>query len=555
MTPEVAPVNSNGAHAATAAPDTALLLSTSANPLDTTDSTIRPRVSAVFPDHLRAVPEQNCPEPKELLATEANPIDAPDSVVRPPKEAVLTPQQQQEQASVLQSREAANGAFSGAGGMQAAERFNDDGFVNVERYLSQQGRDFRPAGITSLICEFAGLSGVVSLHGGLPPDAAFPITGATLQLADGGSISLDDPALVAAAQQYNTSAAGYEPLRQWAEGMVQDLHSPPSPHDVIITTGSNHAVDLTLALLLDRGGALLVEEYTYPHMLEGVVESKGYSPVSVPMDGDGYIPAALRQVLDARRQMPGLPQPRILYTVPTGQNPTGLIMPLERRKELYAIACEYDLLIMEDDPYVFLQFREGDVPGLKELGESFLSLDVEGRVVRFDSCSKFLAPGFRIGWAAMPPALARKLEMAQFASSLGPTPFSQVILSKLLSSWGAEGLEAHVRKTQLEYWHRASAMHRAASQELAGLAEWHAPRAGMFLWIKLLQPPRDESALVAALRDHKVVVVPGRIGHVRGRDPSFECPYLRMAWSYCAFEDLSDGMKRLGAALRDCAGR
>lgn len=84
------------------------------------------------------MPEQNCPEPKELLATEANPIDAPDSVVRPPKEAVLTPQQQQEQASVLQSREAANGAFSGAGGMQAAERFNDDGFVNVERYLSQQ---------------------------------------------------------------------------------------------------------------------------------------------------------------------------------------------------------------------------------------------------------------------------------------------------------------------------------------------------------------------------------------------------------------------------------
>ncbi|GAB4818408.1 hypothetical protein N2152v2_005454 [Parachlorella kessleri] len=298
------------------------------------------------------------------------------------------------------------------------------------------------------------------------------------------------------------SPHGYPPLREWA------------------------ARHMLTSLLMQPGDSILVEEFTYPHMLECVLLAKGAVPLPVPLDAHGIVPAQLRQVLEQQRSRAGgSPLPRLLYTVPVGQNPTGAVTPLERRKEIYLICREFGILIIEDDPYFFLQYPQGPakVPGIPHATEagSYLSLDTDGRVVRLDSFSKFFSPGLRLGWAAAQPALIERLMTMLTAQSLGASGVTQLMTWQVLSTWGDEGLECHVCAMQREYARRADIIHSAAHRELAGLAQWERPVAGMFMWAKLLGV-EDAYDILPQLREAQVVVVPGRIAHPRVHDPQFK---------------------------------
>ena len=201
---------------------------------------------------------------------------------------------------------------------------------------------------------------------------------------------------------------------------------------------------MVLRLFLAPGDALLCEEYTYPHVAESFVLPAGYVAVPLATDGEGLVPESVEAALAARAAA-GKPA-KILYTVPTGQNPTGATTGEARKRAIYAACRRHGCLILEDDPYYYLQFGPAPVGGsggdgaaaraaaaadhahprgLAGLGASYLSLDVDGRVVRLDSFAKVLAPGLRLGWVTAAPPVVDRLVAHLHGVALGATSLSQ----------------------------------------------------------------------------------------------------------------------------------
>jgi len=370
------------------------------------------------------------------------------------------------------------------------------------------------------------------------------------------------------------------------------MHRPPTPHDILITNGANHALELITSLFLDRGDTIVMEEFSYPVMSESIALPKGYRALAVPMDDEGIIPSGLSRVLrDAweSSMLPGgAPRPKLLYTIPTGHNPTGCTTTYERRREVYELCRRFDVWIMEDDPYHYLQWRENNATGNaggKGVGDdvhrealgltgllagagrvaiSYLGMDVDQRVIRVDTFSKFLAPGVRLGWVTARADVIAKLTSALQAHTVGPCSLSQAVVAATLTTWGDAGLDAHLRRIQVEYARRCSVLAAAAERELRGLAEWKVPHAGMFLWIRLLGV-EDSTDVWSDLRDAKVVVCPGNAMRCSATSEDFVvsppaaaksrvggggCPFVRVSFSSAADIDLENGMARLGEVLR-----
>lgn len=344
------------------------------------------------------------------------------------------------------------------------------------------GRNITSGLLKDLVSSVPNREGTVALHGGLPPPECFPLSALHFTLQDGQTVTV--PASMAQ-QQYNIPPSGYPKLRDWCLHHTRRLHNPPRQHDLLITDGSTHGMEMICSLLLDAGDALLVEEYTYPHFLDCVAKLREYDIISVPIDSEGIIPEAMEAILE-RRRAEGAPLPRILYTVPIGQNPTGAVTAFARKQAVYELCRRHSIsFILEDDPYSYLQFCIGQgatMPGLHGLHlNSYLSIDVDGRVCRLDSFAKCLAPGFRLGWATGPALLIEKLAMAIQGSTLGANMISQAIVAEILCAWGDDGLHSHLQKVQAAYAARAAALHAALEKELTGLARWTTPTAGMFL--------------------------------------------------------------------------
>lgn len=459
----------------------------------------------------------------------------------------------------------------------------------------------------SIIQRFSTLPDVVGMHGGLPPPDAFPFTSFSFGVCDGTTLTIDSQPEVACAQQYNLHAKGYPPLQAWAQQLVEELHRPPCPTDTIITPGATCSLDALLRLLLNPGDPLLVEEYTYSHALEALFIPKGYDLCSVPLDHQGLCPKALNRLME-QRQAAGLPLPRVLYTIPVGHNPTGSSTTPERRQEIYQVAQAWGLVILEDDAYFWLQFPDGpeDVPGLKLPG-GYLSIDVDGRVVRIDTLAKLLGAGLRLGWVTAAPRVIAKLALIVNGSTIGAATLSQVIVHQLLTQWGRPGFEAFVTKLQKKYAQQAALAAAAAQQHLGDSVELRPCTAGMFLWCKLAMVADADEVLEAGVRE-QVVVVPGKFfwvdaavaaapaaangngapangayanGHAapavanRGHAATANghgaaaangsaaaaaapaggakpCPYFRVSFVSVTPQKLQEGFQRLGAAIRSC---
>ena len=425
---------------------------------------------------------------------------------------------------------------------------------------------------------------LISLTAGFPPNHTFPFSNISLRLHDGTSVDLPD---VATAQQYNASLRGYPSLLQWAINHIQALHRPPSPHEVLITNGANHSIEMITSLFLERGDAILVEEYTYPVILEAIAVPKGYRTLAVPIDNSGIIPDGLLRVMEeavAAAAAGGPRPPKLLYTVPTGHNPTGGSISPERKKAVYDICSRFDVWIVEDDPYFYLQWGaaaaallEDDPEGLSEdalravvpglagicsssnssssssnssssaaVPMSYLNMDIDGRVIRVDSFAKFLAPGFRLGMVSARNDVIEKLTSVLQTHTVGPCTLSQAVVASMLEAWGDTGLDAHLRRIQSEYARRCAVLCRAAAKELTGYAEFQRPSAGMFLWIRVLGV-QDASEIWDSLQAERVIVCPGR---VMSAVPSVQSPFVRVAFSSMDVDALKEGMARLGRVLR-----
>ncbi|OQV08437.1 hypothetical protein CLAIMM_12711 [Cladophialophora immunda] len=345
------------------------------------------------------------------------------------------------------------------------------------------------------------------------------------------------------------------------------VHDPPyADWDICMTAGSTSALEMALRMFAEKGHYVITEEYTFSTAIE-TVAPLGCKMLGIKMDADGMLPDDLDHILStwdesARRA----PKPFLVYTVPTGQNPTASTQSLERRKQIYAVAEKHDLYILEDEPYYFLQmepFVSGqthNVPKpfepvpvadfLKNLVPSFLSLDTSGRVLRLDSFSKIIAPGSRCGWV---------------------TGSKQVIerFIRHNENWGHRGFLEWLMFIRAEYTRRRDIIVNACEQHLpTQICSWVPPKAGMFHWINIdvtkhpLYKSRCgsvgqvdyatlveiEDAVFLAAADQSVLIAKGSWFRAqRGSDTELFC---RTTFAAAPAEKIVEAISRVGAAIR-----
>lgn len=365
--------------------------------------------------------------------------------------------------------------------------------------------------------------GMISLGGGLPSPEHFPISTLSLRTPTGASDFTEAATASEAGGQvltlgkYDTQAptsaefdlsiafnygqaAGAPQLLRWATEHTELVCRPPyADWRVALTVGSTGALEQALRIFCDRarGDTLLTEEYSFSTALE-TAAPLGIHVRGLALDGEGIRPDALEALLAGWDASAG-PRPHLLYTVPSGQNPTGATQSLARRQALYAICSRYDVFILEDEPYYFLQMPEyqrnrpetapaaaapSPAEFLDALVPTMVSIDVDGRVMRLDSFSKVLVPGSRMGWITASEQIVERFIRHGEVCNQGPAGISQAVLYELLESWGHAGYLRWLAHIQDSYTRRRNVMLDACVDFLPeGIVTWEAPKAGMFHWL------------------------------------------------------------------------
>lgn len=373
---------------------------------------------------------------------------------------------------------------------------------------------------------------------------------------------------------------GASQILRWVIEHTEIVHAPKyADWQCTTTIGSTSAIDMIFRMLGRRDTYFLSEDYTFATVVE-TAAPLGMRCQGIPVDDEGILPDKMDEILtdwDSAAHN-GAPKPYILYTVPSGQNPTGATQGFERRKALYAVSQKHDLLIIEDEPYYFLQMQpyvgqgqEAPPPPkthqefLSSLIPSYLSLDFDGRVVRADSFSKVLAPGSRLGWITGPQQLIERYMQHADVSTQGPSGFSQLALFKLLDEhWGHGGFLDWLVHIRMEYTRRRNVLLGAVEQYLPReVVTWKPPMAGMFFWLKLdwLKHPLADSMKMRDLEDriwhhgidNGALVLKGscfRADQGRNGGGRDEGMFFRMTYAMAGEDDMWEAVRRFAEALR-----
>ncbi|KAG6818336.1 hypothetical protein H0H93_005905 [Arthromyces matolae] len=416
-------------------------------------------------------------------------------------------------------------------------------------FLSDIAKGRKPHAVRNLL-PLERLPGLISLLAGKPNPMTFPFTSfsftATSPTKEGVEISatFDDDDL-AQGLQYG-SPEGYGKLCDWFFGLQEFVHHRKKTDDwaIAVGSGSQDLLYKAVAALVNPGDSVLVESPVYPGAL-ALFCTLNCKQIEVETDAHGIKSSSLRSILESWPV--GKPKPRVLYTVPYGCNPTGMTATLERRKEVLTLAREHNFLILEDDPYFYLYF--GKAPRYP----SYFALESEerntGRVLRFDSLSKVLSAGIRIGFASGPKPLLNAINNHTATSNLQVSSLTQVIIYKLLESWGYETFITHTEKVSQFYEAKRNVFEAAMRRHLSGLAEWVPPEAGMFKL--LLTNDRsiegDSFALISekAVKEG-VLALPGTAFLPNGRRSA----YVRASFSLNNEAEINEALKRLAKVIR-----
>ncbi|MFJ5261711.1 PLP-dependent aminotransferase family protein [Streptomyces sp. NPDC088387] len=313
--------------------------------------------------------------------------------------------------------------------------------------------------------------------------------------------------------------------RATARGLVT------SADDVLVTTGSQQGLSLLATALLEPGDTVLVENPCYLAALQAFGLA-GARVIAVPCDEQGLDPQALEELV-------GIHRPKLLYTVPTFQNPTGRTLPADRRAAVAAVAARSGLWIIEDDPYGELRFEGERVPWIA-------SYDGAGdRVALLGSFSKVMAPGLRLGSLRAPAGLLRACAVAKQAADLHTPTVNQLAAARYLAD---RDLDAHVARVARVYGERRDAMLAGLPAALPQGSTWNRPEGGMFLWARLPET-YDTTALLPEVVRHDVAYVPGAPFYAGVPDRAT----LRLCFVTQTPEEIAEGLRRLGAGL--LAGR
>jgi len=401
--------------------------------------------------------------------------------------------------------------------------------INHEQFLSRAAEQMQQSAIRKMGAVLASGRDIISFAPGYPAPETFPWD-AFAEISAELFASRDGAVL-----QYGPTR-GYKPLLQAIAGIMEHRGVATAPEDLLVTTGSQQGLDLVARVLIDPGDVILVELPSYVGALSAFRNVQA-TMIGVPQEEDGIdldaLDATWQRLRTEGRRV------KFLYVVPNFQNPTGLLIGLDKRRRLLEWAERRDVLIVEDDPYRELYFEdsagEADVRPIK-------ADDRGGRVVYLSSFSKTLAPGYRVAWIAAPPPLAAKLEMAKQAEDLLTGSLDQRIIYEACRRGVLDRQLPHLRQ---HYAHKRDVMQRALEREMGSRVTWPKPRGGFFLWVTL---PRgvDASAMLDRAIAEGVIYVTGDAFYVNGEGQNT----LRLSFSAPTPERIETGVRRLAVSLR-----
>lgn len=376
---------------------------------------------------------------------------------------------------------------------------------------------------------------IISFAGGLPAPEAFPF-GAIQEATERVLVQHGSAAL-----QYSATE-GYEPLRELVARHAIRYGIAARPSNVIITSGSQQALDLLGKLFLERGDRVLVEDPTYLGAMQAF-RAYGVEFITVPVDHEGVRVDRLEETLAHTK-------PKLMYLLPNFQNPSGVTMSELRRQEVVQLAERHSVPIVEDDPYGQLRYEGDHLTPLfvldSELDRERASNDpVRGtHVVYTSTFSKLLAPGLRVGWILAPEEVIAQLTLVKQGTDLHTSTLSQMIAYETCRGGF---LDKHVRVIRGIYAERRTAMLAALERHMPKQVQWTRPDGGLFLWVTLPFEMDARNVLEVALRKG-VAFVPGGAFHASGGG-SYT---LRLNFSYCTPERIDEGIERLAEAVREC---
>ncbi|HIZ11498.1 MAG TPA: PLP-dependent aminotransferase family protein [Candidatus Eubacterium faecavium] len=388
--------------------------------------------------------------------------------------------------------------------------------------LSDKFANLKPSAVREIL-KVTNEPGMIAFAGGSPDTAAFPCKEVEKITAE---ILSEDPV---AALVYGVSE-GYEPLRETVKKWLKRRENVGTDDDVvIITAGGTQVMDITTRILAAEGDTVICEEPSFIGSLN-CFRSHGCKLAGVPIDSDGMNMQALARVIHEN------PDAKFIYTIPNFQNPGGTTMSLEKRREMYRLALENDLVILEDNPYGNLRVTGEDIPPIK-------SLDTEGIVFYAGSFSKILAPGIRVACAVIPKKAAAAFTIGKQVSDVHTGVLNQMIVSRWFDEYDVDG---HIEDIRKIYRRKLNLMCDCLDKYCGGFITYVRPEGGLFIWAKL---PDDVDMLkyVGALLERKVAVVPGSAFMT---DDTAVCSYIRLNFSTPSDDDIVKGVKIMGEVAR-----
>ena len=383
-------------------------------------------------------------------------------------------------------------------------------------------RDMKPSAIREIF-KSLGQPGAISLAAGNPAPESFPADRMAKVAADIFASN------ATAALQYGTTE-GYAPLRELVSERLKTRFGVDTDANMtVITSGGQQAIELTCKTLCDAGDVVICENPSFIGALNAF-RSLGARPVGVELEADGMSIDGLEAALKAN------PRAKLIYVIPTFQNPAGLTTSLQKRQAIYELARRYDVVILEDNPYGDLRFAGEDVPTIK-------SLDTDGRVVYCGTFSKILSAGMRVGFVCGNEELIQKMVVAKQVEDVHTNQFFQMLCANFMQQYD---LDEHIAFIRDLYRQKCACMLGALDTYMPSCVQYTRPQGGLFLWCTLPSQIAMPD-FVAEAAEHRVFVVPGNTFNADLTAPSQS---FRLNYSTPSIEQIRDGVAVLGQIVQ-----
>ncbi len=394
--------------------------------------------------------------------------------------------------------------------------------MEIDRLFAERVKTLKGSTIREIL-KLVNQPDMISFAGGVPAPESYPIK----ELADIAQDILINDGVTAL--QYGITE-GYDPLRIIIGKRMEQLRVKKETDQLIIVSGAQQGIDLTAKIFLNEGDGIVVEN---PSFIGALNSFRAYNAKMYPVnvENDGMDVNELEKLLKNNRNI------KLIYTIPTFQNPSGITMSLEKRKKILELANKYNVYIIEDNPYGVLRYSGEDVPTIK-------SLDNNGRVICIGSMSKLLSPGIRVGWVIAQPDIIKKIVIVKQVNDVHTNMLGQMIAAEFMTRYS---LLEHVTKLCELYSKRRDAMLYSLDKYAPDFCQYTRPDGGLFIWCTL-PSEYDTVEVMKECVKNKVAFVPGNTFMV---DIDKKNSSFRLNYSTMSEEKIEQGIKTLGEVLRN----